>query len=261
MTAAPAARSTELVLGEGLHLPLEAVTETFAIIANRGGGKSSTGRVLAEELHSVGSPVVVLDPKGDWHGIRSSTDGKHAGLPFVILGGDHGDIPLHPDAGELVADTLVAARASAVLDLSALSKTKARTFATAFAERLYRANREPLHLIVDEGDILIPQRAAADTMRLLGAMEDLAKRGRHRGLGMTVISQRPADVSKSVLDLMETLIVLRVTGPKTRKAIMDWVDDHTDDGQQTRELGPYPRILDTGCDYAAVGSVAARRAS
>ena len=27
------------------------------------------------------------------------------------------------------------------------------------------------------------------------------------------------------------------------------------------EGGPYPRILDTGCDYAAVGSVAARRAS
>ena len=25
--------------------------------------------------------------------------------------------------------------------------------------------------------------------------------------------------------------------------------------------GPCPRILDTGCDYAAVGSVAARRAS
>ena len=30
-----------------------------------------------------------------------------------------------------------------------------------------------------------------------------------------------------------------------------------------RELkpGPYPRILDTGCDYAALGSVAARWAS
>ena len=27
------------------------------------------------------------------------------------------------------------------------------------------------------------------------------------------------------------------------------------------DAGPYPRILDTGCDYAAVGSVAARRAS
>ena len=28
-----------------------------------------------------------------------------------------------------------------------------------------------------------------------------------------------------------------------------------------RIQGPYPRILDTGCDYAAVASVAARRAS
>ena len=31
--------------------------------------------------------------------------------------------------------------------------------------------------------------------------------------------------------------------------------------QGTTANGPYPRILDTGCDYAAVGSVAARRAS
>ncbi len=29
----------------------------------------------------------------------------------------------------------------------------------------------------------------------------------------------------------------------------------------TGSVGPYPRFLDTGCDYAAVGSVAARRAS
>ena len=225
-----------ITLGKGVSLPLEAVTETFAIIANRGAGKSSTGRVLVEELHGAGQPVIVLDPKGDWHGLRSSRDGKKAGLPFVIIGGDHGDLPLHHDAGDLVARTLVEARASAVIDMSLLSKTRARSFATAFAERLYRANREPLHLVVDEGDILIPQRAAAETMRLLGAMEDLAKRGRHRGIGMTVITQRAADVSKSVLDLMETLIVLRVTGPKTRKAVMDWVDDHTDDPEQMNQL-------------------------
>lgn len=233
-------------LGEGVELPIEAVTETFAIIANRGAGKSSTGRVLVEELHGVGQPVIVLDPKGDWHGLRSSRDGRRAGLPFVIIGGDHGDLPLHHDAGDLVARTLVEARASAVIDLSLLSKTRARTFTTSFAERLYRANRQPLHLVVDEGDILIPQRAAADTMRLLGAMEDVAKRGRHRGLGMTVITQRAADVSKSVLDLMETLIVLRVTGPKTRKAVMDWVDDHTDDPAQMTQLLASLKTLPVG---------------
>ncbi len=41
------------------------------------------------------------------------------------------------------------------------------------------------------------------------------------------------------------------------------VTGHTDASHhgQVRALGPYPRMLDTGCDYAAVGSVAARRAS
>nr|WP_247600690.1 DNA-processing protein DprA [Cellulomonas hominis] len=32
-------------------------------------------------------------------------------------------------------------------------------------------------------------------------------------------------------------------------------------GGDTIAIGPYPRFLDTGCDYAAIGSVAARRAS
>lgn len=246
MVSASTLPTPPLNMGEGFDLPIEAVTETFAIIANRGGGKSSTARVMAEELDHAGQPVIVLDPKGDWHGIRTSADGKHAGRPFVILGGDHGDLPLHEGSGALVADTLSKARASAVIDLSALSKTKARTFATAFAEQLYRVNRMPLHLVIDEADILVPQRAAADTMRLLGAMEDLAKRGRHRGLGVTIVSQRIADVSKSVLDLMETLIVLRVTGPKTRAAIMNWVDDHTDDPEQMRELLGSLKTLQVG---------------
>lgn len=246
MATASRLPSPTLHMGGGFELPIEAVTETFAIIANRGGGKSSTARVMAEELDLAGQPVIVLDPKGDWHGIRTSADGKHAGRPFVILGGDHGDLPLHEGSGALVANTLSQARASAVIDLSALSKTKARTFATAFAEQLYRVNRLPLHLVIDEADILVPQRAAADTMRLLGAMEDLAKRGRHRGIGVTIVSQRIADVSKSALDLMETLIVLRVTGPKTRKAIMDWVDDHTDDPEQMRQLLGSLKTLEVG---------------
>lgn len=37
--------------------------------------------------------------------------------------------------------------------------------------------------------------------------------------------------------------------------------DHLLRGLEAADEGPYPRILDTGCDYAAVGSVVARRAS
>lgn len=90
-----------IALAADLLLPPEAVTETFAILANRGSGKSVTAQRLVEQLHHVGLPVVVVDVKGDWWGIRSSADGAGPGLPFVIFGGDHGDVPLEPTAGEL----------------------------------------------------------------------------------------------------------------------------------------------------------------
>ena len=228
--AASRPAAAPLELAAGLTLPVEAVTETFAIVGQRGSGKSSTARVFVEELHGSGQPVIVLDPKGDWWGLRTSSDGRHDGLPFVILGGDHGDLPLTPESGSLVAETLVAARASAVLDLSAMSKTRMRHFVADFATTLYRTNKgSTLHLVVDEADDVVPQRVTADLYRLLGAMEDVAKRGRSRGIGLTVVTQRPQDVSKSVLDLMETLIVMRVVGPRVRNAVTDWVDAKNDD--------------------------------
>jgi DNA helicase HerA-like ATPase len=57
---------TGLEIAPNFLLPVEVVTETLAIIANRGAGKSSTAVVLVEELHGAGQPVVILDPKGDW---------------------------------------------------------------------------------------------------------------------------------------------------------------------------------------------------
>jgi uncharacterized protein len=235
-----------LVLADNLELPLDMVTETLALIANRGAGKSTTAVRLTEELHGADQTVVVLDPKGDWHGIRHNAAGTGPGLPFVIFGGDHADVPLEPTAGRLLAQVIVEHRLSCVLDLSAMSKTQARQFTLEFAEELYRRNRDPIMVIVDEADLLVPQRASADVARLLGAMEDLAKRGRHRGIGVTFITQRGADVSKTVLDLVETLIVMRVTGPRTRAAIMGWIDDHTDDPDQMREVLGSLKSLEVG---------------
>lgn len=189
-------------------------------------------------MHTAGLPVVVVDVKGDWWGIRSSADGKGPGLPFVIFGGDHGDVPLEPTAGELLADLVIDDRIPAVLDLSHMSKTKARSFATTFAERLYTRNRDALHVIIEEADVLIPQRVSGDTARLLGAMEDIAKRGRSRGLGLTVVTQRPQEVAKSVLELMETVILLRMTGPRSIKAAQDWIGVNAaeDAAGQAREV-------------------------
>jgi hypothetical protein len=47
--------------------------------------------------------VCVLDTtKSDWWGITSSASGKREGLPFKILGGPRGHVPLHSSAGTVI---------------------------------------------------------------------------------------------------------------------------------------------------------------
>jgi hypothetical protein len=231
-----------LRLADELVLPLEAVTETFAILAKRGKGKTSTAVVMAEELIAQGMPVVVLDPVGVWWGLRSSADGKDAGLPVVIFGGDHADVPLEETAGQVIADVIVEQRFPAVIDLSSLSKSAARRFMAPFLERLYHRNRDALHVIVDEADAFAPQRTQADGARLLGAMEDLVRRGRARGIGVTLITQRPAVLHKDVLTQAEVLIALGMTGPRDVAAIDEWVRLHADEDQAREVKASLPSL-------------------
>lgn len=231
-----------LRISADLLLPEEAVTETFAILGKRGKGKTATGVVLTEELIRADLPVVVLDPIGVWWGLRSDATGEGPGLPVVIFGGDHADVPLDPGAGQLVADVVVDERVPAVLDLSALSKTQSRRLVTDFLERLYHRNRDALHVVVDEADAFAPQRAHAEGARLLGAMEDLVRRGRARGLGVTLITQRPAVLNKDVLTQAEVLVALGMTGPRDVAAIDEWVRLHADEDQAREVKASLPSL-------------------
>jgi hypothetical protein len=197
-----------------LDLPLEAITETFAILAKRGAGKSNAAVVMAEEMYDNGLPWVAIDPKGDWWGVRAAGDGKSPGLEVVVFGGQHGDVPLEPTAGNLVADLIVDTRLTCVLDVSEFSKADRRRFLVAFADRLYRRNTEPLHVFCEEADEYIPQRVMGEDARLVGAFETLVKRGRTHGLGITLITQRSASLNKDVLTQIETLIPMRTPSPQ-----------------------------------------------
>jgi len=73
-----------LHIADGLDLPLEAVTQTFAILAKRGVGKTYLGLVLAEEMLKVGAQVIIGDPVGVTWGLRSSRNGKADGLPIMV---------------------------------------------------------------------------------------------------------------------------------------------------------------------------------
>lgn len=218
-------------LADDFTLPLDAATATFGILGKKGRGKTHTAAVLTEGLITSGVPTTVLDPTGAWYGLRSSADGKAAGLPVVIFGGEHGDAPLTATMGARIAEILVERRFPAVLDLSVLHKNERRRFATDFLETLYQENRLAHHVVIDESDEVAPQRAYAGVERLLGAAEDIVRRGRIRGLGVTMISQRPAALAKSVLSQVDALIVLGLTAPQDVAAVDDWVSSHSDPDQ------------------------------
>lgn len=220
-----------------LALPLDAATETFGILAKKGAGKSNAAVVLAEEMYGAGIPWVAVDPKGDWWGLRSSGDGKGPGLPIVVFGGRHGDVPLEPTAGALLADLVLAERLTCVLDVSEFSKADARRFLLAFAERLYRqADADPLHLFLEEAHEYLPQMVRGDDAALVGAWQRIVKQGRFKGLGCTLVSQRSASLNKDVLTQVDTLIVLRTTSPQDRAAVKAWVDIHADSNEMLDTL-------------------------
>ena len=220
-------------LSKDVSLPLDAVTQTFAILGKRGSGKTNTASVLAEQLIGRGLPVVYVDPIGVTWGLRHSRDGKGPGLPVIILGGEHADVPLEETGGAVIADFLIEHRAPAVLDLGLFSKGAQRRFMVDFAERLYHKNRQALHVMLDECDTFVPQRIEHGGERLVGAINDLVRKGRARGLGVTLISQRPALISKDVLTQVETLVAHRMTGPQDRDAVARWIEHNADQGGAT----------------------------
>lgn len=228
-----------LKISRTLALPLDAVTQTFAILSIRGAGKTNLAACMAEEMFAARLPFCVLDPVGAWYGLRSSRDGRKPGLRIPIFGGRHADVPLERASGVMMADLVASDRLSCVLDVSEFSEGDKTRFLTDFAERLYRKNEEPLHLFLEEADSFVPQRTFRDQARLLGAWQNIVRRGRARGLGITMITQRSAVLNKDVLTQIETLFVLRTTSPQDRKAISAWVDYH---GQSRELIDSLPKL-------------------
>jgi hypothetical protein len=212
-----------------LKLPIDAATQTFAFIGRKGSGKTYAAGKLVEELIDAKVQCVILDTVGNWYGLRLSADGKKpSGLEIPLLGGLRGDIPLKPEAGHMVADLVTDTGRSIVLDLSQFSFEGRRQFATAFGRQLWQrkkgeAHPTPLHLIIEECQLIVPEHAPKGGEMMLHVYEEIIRLGRNYGIGASMISQRPQSVSKEVLNQAEPLLAFQLVGAHERKAVREWV--------------------------------------
>lgn len=230
-----------LKIAKDLSLPAEAVTQTFAALGRRGSGKTNTAVVMAEEMLRAGHVIVWLDPIGVAWGLRSE-------FPILIAGGERGDIPLEATGGKLMAEFIVENRVPCILDVSLFGENEMRRFVGEFAATFYRINRDPVHWFVDEADEFAPQSGMnAEGAKCLGAMQNIVRRGRARGIGVTLITQRSAVLNKSVLTQTECLFALQTTAPHDLHAIEDWLKYHGTPEECKLILRDLPKLQQGEC--------------
>lgn len=101
--------------------------------------------------------------------------------------------------------------------------------------------RHPIAIFCDEAHLYLPV-TASDNMdeRGLKNFERIAKEGRKYGVSLVVISQRPADVSKTILSQCGNFIAMRLTNPEDQNVIRRLFPDNLGD---FAEMLP---ILDVG---------------
>lgn len=103
-------------------------------------------------------------------------------------------------------------------------------------------NRTPLTIVCDEAHLYLPVRQEADAVekQALHAFERIAKEGRKYGVSLVVVSQRPADISRTILSQCNNFIALRLTNDTDQSVVRRLVPDQMSDLTSTLPL------LDTG---------------
>ena len=87
----------------------------------------------------------------------------------------------------------------------------------------------PILLMCEEAHTYIPRESESQFSGSRKSMERIAKEGRKYGVGLNVISQRPHEVSETVLAQCGTFICLRVTNPNDQSYVRSLVPESEGD--------------------------------
>lgn len=91
-----------------------------------------------------------------------------------------------------------------------------------------RKKQHPIALLCDEAHLYIPERTNQDSVSELSlkSFERIAKEGRKYGVSLTVISQRPSEVNRTVLSQCNNFIALRLTNAEDQAVIKKLLPDN-----------------------------------
>jgi len=193
MPEAPDVELSQLVIGTDSQGPFSidansVVTGRTCVLGSSGSGKSYTVGVLCEELCRNEVPFAIVDTEGEHTGLKEKFE--------AIWVGEETDSDLSWESLDLKDLARQAPDISPlILDVSDLTdpKEKVSAFISALYETLTQ-RRTPYLVVVEEADKFVPQYG-----QRVPIFSEVARRGRKRGMGLMICSQRPSLVDKNVL--------------------------------------------------------------
>jgi hypothetical protein len=214
-------------------IPDAALQQHIAVLGKTGAGKTATAKLAIEQIVDAGGRVCIMDPlKSDWWGLTSSSDGKRPGLPFDILGGPRGHVPLHAGAGKAIAEIVgTGALPLSILDMADFGAGGQMQFFVDFAPMLLKKMRGVLHLVIEEAHLFAPKERAgfgSENMAIHWA-KTLATAGRSKGVRMIVLTQRTQALHNALLGSCDSVIVHRFTAPADQEPVIKWLKANVTD--------------------------------
>lgn len=213
-------------------IPPAVLENHVANLGKTGSGKTSTAKLMIEQVVADNHRVVVFDPiKSDYWGLTSSADGKHAGLPFTILGGPRGHVPLHDGAGKAMAE-LVASGALplSIMDMADFPPGGHQRFFIDFCQTLLKKIKGVVYFVIDEAHLFAPKEkgGVGNEMMSIHWFKTLATAGRSKGIRFIVVTQRTQALHNAVLGSCDTLYAHRLTLPADQLAVEKWLKTNAD---------------------------------
>jgi hypothetical protein len=183
---AGARRAAKSLVDPDEILELDGSSDSAHRVGKTGSGKTSTAKLAIEQVVAEGARVCILDPiKSDWWGLTSSADGKRPGLPFHILGGPRGHVPLHASAGKAIGEIVAnGALPLSIIDMADFEPGGQAKFFTDFAPTLLRKMRGVVYLVIEEAHLFAPKERSgigAENLSIHWA-KTLATAGRSKGI-------------------------------------------------------------------------------
>jgi hydroxymethylpyrimidine pyrophosphatase-like HAD family hydrolase len=189
--------------GAPVALPCAALAGgNVGVFGDSGSGKSWVTGLLAEGMHRAGYQVLLIDPEGDFRGLRDL-----AGM--VAVDGDQETLP--PPA--FVVTLLEEGMLSVVLDLCRYPVTRRVTY-VADVLRLLRPLRErkfrPHWIVLEEAQQFLPPNGSKVTAALRPMLADG---------GWAFVSYRPDRLAQPVLAALTQYLITRLSEPEAMQVV------------------------------------------